>query len=51
MTYEEKEGYNAYWNGVGKASNPYPWSDESWWMVEAWDRGWDMGEEEDYDDD
>lgn len=51
MTSEENEGYNAYWRGVGKGSNPYPWNNQTWWMVEAWDKGWKKAEDEDYDDD
>jgi hypothetical protein len=51
MSCEKTEGYNAYWKGETKGSNPYHWSNETWWMVEAWDDGWEEGQDEDYDDD
>ncbi len=51
MSSEEKEGYEAYWKGKGKDSNPYHQSNQTWWMVEDWDKGWKQAEEEDYDDD
>lgn len=41
MLDEEREGYNAFCNGLNKGHNPYHWSNETWWMVEAWDDGWD----------
>lgn len=49
MSSEQLDGYNAYWKGQTKSSNPYHWSDETWWMVEDWDKGWEEGQDEDYD--
>ena len=51
MSSEKRDGYNAYWKGQTKGSNPYYLSDEAWWMVEDWDKGWDEAQDEDYDDD
>ncbi|MFQ3249114.1 MAG: hypothetical protein ACI9O6_000918 [Glaciecola sp.] len=51
MSSEEREGYEAYWKGQTKGSNPYHWSNETWWMVEDWDKGWGEAQNEDYDDD
>ncbi|WP_170235807.1 hypothetical protein [Colwellia demingiae] len=51
MSCEKSEGYDAYWKGKPKGSNPYNWSNETWWMVEDWDKGWEEGQDEDYDDD
>ncbi|WP_286270525.1 hypothetical protein [Thalassotalea hakodatensis] len=51
MSSEQKEGYNAYWKGESKSSNSYQWSDDTWWVVEDWDKGWDAAQEEDYEDD
>lgn len=51
MGSEEKEGYEAYWKGENKGQNPYYWSDQTWWMHEAWEEGWRQAEEDDYDDD
>jgi hypothetical protein len=48
---EEKEGYEAYWNGEGLGANPYRWSNKTWWMVEDWESGWKRAQQEDYDDD
>lgn len=51
MTTEEKEGYDAYNKGQSKSSNPYNWSNQTWWQVEAWENGWKNAENDDYDDD
>ncbi|NLF82621.1 MAG: hypothetical protein GX568_01370 [Candidatus Gastranaerophilales bacterium] len=51
MKAEESEGYEAYWKGQGKGSNPYPWTNQTWWMVEDWEKGWKQAEAEDYYDD
>jgi|APMI01.1.fsa_nt_gi ribosome modulation factor len=49
MSTEEKEGYDAYWKGQSKDANPYHWSNQTWWMVEAWEKGWKQAEDEDFD--
>ncbi len=51
MLPEKKEGYDAYNKGESKDANPYNWSNQTWWMVEAWDEGWNEAKEDDYDDD
>jgi len=52
MSPEEKEGYEAYNMGKTIGSNPYTWSNQTWWMVEAWDKGWKQAQSDaDYEDD
>mgnify|MGYP000138508570 CR=1 FL=1 len=50
MLFYEKEGYDAYWKGQSLSANPYTWSNQTWWMVEDWEKGWKQAEDEDYDD-
>tara|TARA_R110002167_G_scaffold137654_1_gene324740 strand:+ start:36635 stop:36838 length:204 start_codon:yes stop_codon:yes gene_type:complete len=50
MSSEEHDGFNAYWKGEPKSSNPHNWSNQTWWMVEDWDSGWEKAQEDDYDD-
>lgn len=45
MQSEEKEGYDAYWKGQGKGSNPYPWTNQTWWQVEDWEKRWKQAED------
>ena len=51
MSPETKEGYEAYFSGKAKSANPYNWSNETWWQVEAWEDGWKKAQDEDHDDD
>lgn len=47
MSSEMKEGYDAYWSGQSSASNPYVWSNKTWWMYEAWEDGWKQADDDD----
>lgn len=51
MSTEYQEGYKAYLKGASKSANPYHWSDNTWWMVEDWERGWNAAQNDYYDDD
>ncbi|MFZ1932875.1 MAG: hypothetical protein WCB27_07935 [Thermoguttaceae bacterium] len=41
------EGYNAYWEGVDVADNPY---DEDTEERRLWEEGWRAGRKHDYDE-
>jgi hypothetical protein len=47
MSPEQREGYDAYYKGRGIGSNPFVWSNETWWMFEDWEKGWREAEAED----
>lgn len=47
MSPEKKKGYDAYFKGKTIGSNPFVWTDQTWWMVEDWDAGWKEAEADD----
>ncbi len=51
MSSEKKEGYDAYYSNKGKGDNPHILTNQTRWMVEAWDEGWAEAEDDDVDDD
>lgn len=46
---EYEEGYADYYKGKCKP-NPYSWDSDSWWRVEAYDKGYADAQQDDYDD-
>jgi len=46
MSPEKKEGYDAYLKGKSMGSNPFVWSNQTWWMFEDWEAGWKEAEAE-----
>jgi len=51
MTGYEREGYDAGLKGKGKLDCPYQWTSQDWWRADEWEKGRQLAQDANEDDD